>query len=194
MNMKLFKDTFMRMYRHANYRIWLWILGFFTVLVTFVTYKSKKGRDAFSSVKAQVKKELEAKNLKEELLADAKAKGVKCYVGSAAPRLNIDFIWGEAELDSKLDGWVCGDDIVNFKPHPEVFLTCCERMGLKPEECVVFEDAISGIKAGVAAGCKVVGLDSTAPAEELMAGGIKHVVSNFEGMTIESLEKMFDNK
>ena len=71
MNMKLFKDTFMRMYRHANYRIWLWILGFFTVLVTFVTYKSKKGRDAFSSVKAQVKKELEAKNLKEELLADA---------------------------------------------------------------------------------------------------------------------------
>ena len=71
MNMKLFKDTFMRMYRHANYRIWLWILGFFTVLVTFVTYKSRKSKDAFSKVKAQVKKELEAKNLKDQLLADA---------------------------------------------------------------------------------------------------------------------------
>ena len=71
MNMKLFKDTFMRMYRHANYRIWLWILGFFTVLVTFITYKSKKGKDAFSSVKAKVKEELDAKNLKDKLYADA---------------------------------------------------------------------------------------------------------------------------
>ena len=67
-------------------------------------------------------------------------------------------------------------------------------MGLNPEECVVFEDAISGIKAGVAAGCKVVGLDTTASASELMEGGIKHVLSNFEGVTIDSLEKLFANE
>ena len=55
MNMKLFKDTFMRMYRNSTYRIWLWVLGFFTVLFTFITYKSKKGKDAFAGVKAKVK-------------------------------------------------------------------------------------------------------------------------------------------
>ena len=126
-----------------------------------------------------------------ELLAEAKAKGVKCYVGSAAPRLNIDLIWNGAQLDDKIDGCICGDDVVNFKPHPEIFLKCCEGMGLAPEDCVVFEDAISGIKAGWAAGCKVVALSSTATPEALAADGVEHIITDFKGMTLESLEKMF---
>ena len=125
-----------------------------------------------------------------ELLAEAKAKGVKCYVGSAAPRLNIDLIWNGAQLDDKIDGCVCGDDVVNFKPHPEIFLKCCEGMGLAPEDCVVFEDAISGIKAGWAAGCKVVALSSTATPEALAADGVEHIITDFKGMTLESLEQM----
>ena len=80
------------------------------------------------------------------------------------------------------------------KPDPEIFQTATRMLGYQPEECVVFEDAISGIKAGVAAGCKVVGLKTTAPAEELMEGGIKHVFPNFEGMTVDSLEKLFANE
>ena len=125
-----------------------------------------------------------------ELLAEAKAKGVKCYVGSAAPRLKIDLIWNGAQLDDKIDGCICGDDVVNFKPHPEIFLKCCEGMGLAPEDCVVFEDAISGIKAGWAAGCKVVALSSTATPEALAADGVEHIITDFKGMTLESLEKM----
>lgn len=125
-----------------------------------------------------------------ELLAEAKAKGVKCYVGSAAPRLNIDLIWNGAQLDDKIDGCICGDDVVNFKPHPEIFLKCCEGMGLAPEDCVVFEDAISGIKAGWAAGCKVVALSSTATPEALAADGVEHIIPDFKGMTLESLEQM----
>ena len=125
-----------------------------------------------------------------ELLAEAKAKGVKCYVGSAAPRLNIDLIWNGAQLDDKIDGCICGDDVVNFKPHPEIFLKCCEGMGLAPEDCVVFEDAISGIKAGWAAGCKVVALSSTATPEALAADGVEHIITDFKGMTLDSLEQM----
>ena len=125
-----------------------------------------------------------------ELLAEAKAKGVKCFVGSAAPRLNIDLIWRGAELDDKIDGCVCGDDVVNFKPHPEIFLKCCEGMGLAPEDCVVFEDAISGIRAGWAAGCKVVALSSTATPEALAADGVEHIITDFKGMTLSSLEQM----
>ena len=126
----------------------------------------------------------------EELIADAKSKGVKCYIGSAGPRVNLELIWNGAELDNKIDGYICGDDIVNFKPHPEVFLKSCEAMGVAPEDCVVFEDAISGIKAGWAAGCKVVALSTTATVEALAADGVEHIVPNFEGMTIASLEEM----
>ena len=71
MNIKTFKTTFARMYRNSTYRIWLWILGFITVLITFITYKSKKGKDAYAGIKAKVKAELDAQNLKEQLLKDA---------------------------------------------------------------------------------------------------------------------------
>ena len=156
----------------------------------------KLGFDFLSIEKESIYRELYAGNVSltdglEALLADAAAKGVKCYIGSAGPRVNVDFIWNEAKLDGRIDGYVCGDDVVNFKPHPEIFLTACERMGLKPEECVVFEDAISGIKAGFAAGCKVVALETTAPASELAAVGAEHIFPSFEGMTIDSLEKLF---
>lgn len=155
----------------------------------------KYGLQYLSDEKEAIYRELYAGHVRltdglEELLADAKSKGVKCYIGSAAPKVNLDLIWEGAELDGKIDGYVCGDDIVNFKPHPEVFLKSCEGMGVAPEECVVFEDAISGIKAGWAAGCKVVALSTTATVEALAADGVEHIVPNFEGMTIASLEEM----
>lgn len=71
MSIKRFKDTFQRMYRNSVYRIWLWVLGFFTVLVTFIRYKSLKGKDQFAAIKADLRKELEATDLQEELLQAA---------------------------------------------------------------------------------------------------------------------------
>ena len=155
----------------------------------------KYGLQYLSDEKEAIYRELYAGNVRltdglEELIADARSKGVKCYIGSAGPRVNLELIWNGAELDGKIDGYICGDDVVNFKPHPEIFLKSCEGMGLSPEDCVVFEDAISGIKAGWAAGCKVVALSTTATAETLTADGVEHIVPNFEGMTIASLEKM----
>lgn len=156
----------------------------------------KYGLQFLSEEKEAIYRELYAGNVRltdglEVLIADAKANGVKCYIGSAGPRVNLELIWQGAELDDKIDGYICGDDVVNFKPHPEIFLKCCERMGLQPEECIVFEDALSGIKAGFAAGCNVIALSTTAKPEDLAVEGLKYIVPNFEGMTIESLSKLF---
>lgn len=92
MNMKLFKDTFMRMYRNSTYRIWLWVLGFFTVLFTFITYKSKKGKDAFAGVKAKVKEELDAQNLKDQLYAAAivQVKKKNAYFNKKASEADVE--------------------------------------------------------------------------------------------------------
>jgi len=45
-----------------------------------------------------------------------------------------------------------GNNVVNGKPHPEVFLKGAESLGLAPEECIVFEDSIAGVQAAKSGG------------------------------------------
>lgn len=65
------------------------------------------------------------------------------------------------------DRLISGDDVVNGKPDPEPYRRGAEILGLKPEECVVVEDAPSGVGAGLAAGCRVLGVLGTHTADEL---------------------------
>jgi len=62
---------------------------------------------------------------------------------------------------------VFADMVRNKKPDPEIFLTACEMLGLKPSECVVIEDAISGLEAARSAGMKSIGLSTTFSPDEL---------------------------
>lgn len=52
---------------------------------------------------------------------------------------------------------ISGDDVVNGKPAPDIFLLAAQRLGVAPEQCVVFEDSIAGVQAGRAAGMTVIG-------------------------------------
>jgi len=65
------------------------------------------------------------------------------------------------------DALVTSDDVVNGKPDPEPYLTGAERLGLRPEECLVIEDAPAGIQSARAGGMKVIGLASTYVSERL---------------------------
>ncbi|WP_338885052.1 sugar phosphatase [Xenorhabdus sp. TH1] len=52
--------------------------------------------------------------------------------------------------------WVTAESVTNGKPNPEPYLLGAKKLGLLPEECVVFEDAAAGINAGLDAGCQVI--------------------------------------
>ena len=56
------------------------------------------------------------------------------------------------------DPIVAGNEVENGKPAPDVFLVTAQKMGVKAETCFVFEDSQNGIKAGVAAGMKTIGI------------------------------------
>ncbi|MDE5659972.1 MAG: HAD family phosphatase [Muribaculaceae bacterium] len=58
---------------------------------------------------------------------------------------------------------VNGSMVSRGKPDPEGYLLAAERLGVKPERCVVVEDSLQGIRAGRAAGCEVWGLYTTLP-------------------------------
>ncbi len=54
------------------------------------------------------------------------------------------------------EGLVCGDQVSQGKPHPEPYLTACERLGIDPTHSLIIEDSPNGVKAGLSAGSMVV--------------------------------------
>ena len=64
---------------------------------------------------------------------------------------------------------VSADDISKGKPDPEPYIKGAEALGLKPEDCIVVEDAVSGVQSGLAAGCRVLAVLSSTPRAELKA-------------------------
>jgi sugar-phosphatase len=75
------------------------------------------------------------------------------------------------------------DEIRNGKPDPEGFLHAAERLGVAPEECIVFEDTRPGIDAGLGAGMQVVGLLTTFSARELRH---QPLIADFRDVAIRS--------
>ena len=65
--------------------------------------------------------------------------------------------------------YITGSDVTHKKPHPELFLTAAQRMGIPPVECLVIEDAPNGVEAAHNAGCRCIAVTNSVPAAKLMA-------------------------
>jgi len=72
--------------------------------------------------------------------------------------------------------------VTHGKPDPEPYLLGAQRLGFAAKDCIVFEDAPSGVKAGVAAGCQVVGVLGTTPDETLRKEGASWLVASLAGV------------
>ena len=76
--------------------------------------------------------------------------GLKLAIGSSSK--NAPFILERIGLGNWFDAVSDGNNISRSKPDPEVFLLAAEYLGLSPQDCLVVEDAFSGIDAGIAGG------------------------------------------
>ena len=93
------------------------------------------------------------------------AAGVALAVASSSA--NIRPILERAGILTRFTSVVSGADIANGKPHPEIFLTAAGELGLEPGECVVFEDAESGVRAARSGGFHCIGIDRNGYPERL---------------------------
>ena len=122
-----------------------------------------------------------------ELIKMAKAAGIKCAIGSSGCRENVEMIIEGLGLAELIDASISGSDVTHGKPHPEIFIKAYEALGLKPEECIVVEDAIIGIKAGLAAGCKCIAVTTTATAEVLTEEGASLCMADYTNLSLATL-------
>ncbi len=85
-----------------------------------------------------------------EVLMELRSRSIRIGVGSASK--NTPEILSRTGLSDYIDKISCGLDITRSKPDPQVFLVAAEKLGVKPEECLVVEDADAGIQAAKAGG------------------------------------------
>lgn len=95
----------------------------------------------------------------EETVAHLKKHGIKNTIATSSPKRLLDVKrQGKDHFFGLFESIICGDDVQNGKPHPEIFLAAANAIGAHPSECVVFEDAPAGLRAAAAAGMKSVAL------------------------------------
>jgi len=107
-----------------------------------------------------------------ELVRDCREAGLYVAVASSADRVKIEA--NLRQIGLPLESWdatVTGEEVVNKKPAPDIFLTAAAKLGLLPSECVVVEDAINGVEAAKAAGMCCIAVAQTFPAERLQKAG-----------------------
>ena len=78
---------------------------------------------------------------------------------------------------------VVAADVARGKPDPDLFLLAAERLRVRPEECLVFEDSVVGVQAARRAGMRVIGVSTAHGEDELRAAGAALVIDDFEGLT-----------
>jgi beta-phosphoglucomutase len=89
-------------------------------------------------------------------LIKAKKEGTKLAVATTSMRWRAETILEALELRDLFDALITNDDVVHHKPAPDIYLRAAQSLGVKPEDCVVVEDAPNGVHAAKAAGMKVV--------------------------------------
>ena len=101
-----------------------------------------------------------------DLLNFLKNQNIKMVVVTGGDRGRI-IPFAEKYLDGYFSGFVCSDDVQHTKPSPEPYLKGLEILAMKPQECLVIENAPLGIQAAKAAGIKTIAIETTLGKEYL---------------------------
>ncbi len=104
-----------------------------------------------------------------EILERFRSNGTKIAVATSTSRKTTVLNLEKTGIAKYFDTLVCGEDVTNGKPDPEVYLTASQRLGVSPTECVAFEDSFNGIKSAFGAKMTTVMVpDMVEPTDEIL--------------------------
>jgi beta-phosphoglucomutase family hydrolase len=124
-----------------------------------------------------------------EFLETARAAGLKIGLGTGSGQETVGYILDDLNLRRFFDVVITKDDVNKGKPHADTYAVTAEKLGVKPENCVVFEDALLGEQAAYRAHMHCVAVASTLPGRDFQAPLL--VIRDFTELTPERLEEVF---
>jgi len=103
-----------------------------------------------------------------EFIARCRNKGFKLALATSADRIKMEINLKEIGLPiDSFHAIITGLDVKNKKPFPDIYLRAADNLDLFPSECLVVEDAVSGIESGKAAGCRCLAITTSFDASDL---------------------------
>lgn len=122
--------------------------------------------------------------------------GLKCAVATSTRRESAEKTLHEIGVWDYLDAVVYGDEVERGKPEPDIFLRAAKAIGVNSSEAVVVEDSINGIKAGYAAGMRVVHIPDTIAIDDDIRKLTYMVCDDLNGLidVVESINKPVINR
>lgn len=94
------------------------------------------------------------------LLSYIKSKNLKRAVVTGTTRSTMEIIMKKLNIEDFFDFTICGNEVKVGKPDPWVYNYTLKSLGLNSDECVILEDSINGITAGIKSGCRVIAVNS----------------------------------
>lgn len=92
----------------------------------------------------------------EEFLKCLREENIRTAVVSSSPQDYVEYVLGQLQMREYFDLYIGREAASRSKPYPDLYLEALRRLNIRPEEAVVLEDSSNGIKAGLAAGCRVI--------------------------------------
>jgi beta-phosphoglucomutase len=154
---------------------------------------TKEEIDLFVEVKEKIYRNVYSRFIKPNdglinFLEKLKANNIKLAMATSAPPGNVVFTFDHIPVKKYFDFVLDADSIENGKPNPEIYIKAIEMLNILPAECVIFEDSIPGIRAGILAGAHVVGVATTHKIEELKE--VSWVVNDFTEVSMEFMNQV----
>jgi len=110
-------------------------------------------------------------------------------IGTSSKRMRTEVILSQLRVEPYLSAVVTADDVQHHKPYPDIFLEAARRVGVKPEEALAVDDALSGIEAANRAGMRSIGYLTPHNTKEQLANATR-LIRDFTELSYKIIRRM----
>ena len=124
------------------------------------------------------------------LLQQLQDAGIPMAIATSGIKVNIDYMFQHVPIRHYFKEVIYSKDIKKGKPDPEIYFVTAKKLNVLPENCLVFEDSVAGIRSAKAAGMKVVAITTTHTPDELSAAD--KLINNYDEISVKDVYRLLE--